>query len=44
MARTGFRLTAPDFPEGLDWLNTEQPHSLAGLRGKVVVLEFWTFC
>lgn len=44
MRRNGFRLTAPDFPEGMDWLNTQQPLSLAALRGKVVVLEFWTFC
>ena len=34
---------APDFPEGLDWLNTDQPLTLARLRGKIVVLDFWTF-
>lgn len=36
-------VNAPDFPEGLDWLNTDQPLSLAELRGKIVVLDFWTF-
>ena len=35
---------APDFPAGLDWLNTERPLSLTDLRGKLVVLDFWTFC
>jgi hypothetical protein len=35
---------APEFPPGLDWVNVEAPPSLADLRGKVVLLEFWTFC
>ncbi len=35
---------APDFPEGLEWLNTTQPVSLEQLRGKIVILDFWTFC
>lgn len=34
---------APDFPAGLDWLNSP-PLSLARLRGKLVILDFWTFC
>jgi thiol-disulfide isomerase/thioredoxin len=34
---------APDFPAGLDWLNTQTPLSLADLRGKVVLLDFWTY-
>ena len=34
---------APEFPIGLDWLNTEQPLSIAALRGKVVLLDFWTY-
>ena len=25
------------------WLNTDQPLRLADLRGKVVLLEMWTF-
>ena len=35
---------APDFPPGLEWLNTRRPLSLADLRGKVVLLDFWTSC
>jgi sugar lactone lactonase YvrE len=34
---------APDFPEGLQWLNVEHPLRLADLRGKVVILDFWTY-
>lgn len=34
---------APKFPEGLDWLNTEHPLTLDDMRGKVVLLEFWTY-
>ena len=37
-------VTAPDFARGLDWLNTNVPVSLADLRGKVVVIDFWTYC
>jgi hypothetical protein len=35
---------APEFPEGLEWLNTEEPLTLGDLRGKLVVLDFWTYC
>ncbi len=34
---------APDFPPGLDWLNVERPLSLSELRGKIVLLDFWTY-
>ncbi len=36
---------APDFPDGLDWLNTvdHQPIRLADLRGRLVLLDFWTY-
>jgi len=35
---------APDFPPGMEWLNTDRPLSLRELRGKIVLLDFWTYC
>jgi DNA-binding beta-propeller fold protein YncE len=34
---------APEFPRGLDWLNSAAPLTLKELRGKVVVVDFWTY-
>lgn len=34
---------APDFPEGLEWIGVDRPLRLADLRGKLVLLDFWTF-
>lgn len=34
---------APEFVTGLDWVNVRAPLTLAGLRGKVVLLDFWTY-
>jgi thiol-disulfide isomerase/thioredoxin len=34
---------APELRGGAAWLNTRGPLSLAGLRGKVVLLDFWTY-
>jgi len=33
---------APEFPDGLDWIGCD-PLRLAQLRGKFVLLDFWTF-
>ena len=44
MELTTPRLRAPELPADADWLNTSGPLSLQGLRGKIVLLEFWTFC
>ncbi len=35
---------APELPAGMEWLNVERPLTIAGLRGKVVLIDFWTFC
>ncbi len=35
-------MNAPDFPDGLEWVNTDHPISLQELRGKMVLLDFWT--
>jgi hypothetical protein len=35
---------APEFPDNLDWIHTggKRLH-LADIRGKVVLLDFWTY-
>jgi thiol-disulfide isomerase/thioredoxin len=39
------RVRAPELRGAGGWLNTGgQTLSLAGLRGKIVLLDFWTFC
>lgn len=34
---------APAFREDLEWINVETPLTLEALRGKIVLLDFWTF-
>lgn len=37
-------IRAPDFPDALDWINTEGRRlSLGALRGKIILLDFWTY-
>lgn len=39
----GMRLRAPELT-GRSWLNTDGPIQLRDLRGRAVLLDFWTFC
>src|SRR5712692_10948357 len=36
-------LHAPELTGGRGWLNTDKPLSLSALKGKVVLLDFWTY-
>jgi thiol-disulfide isomerase/thioredoxin len=36
-------LPAPEFPEGLNWLNVPEPLTFEDLRGKIVLMDFWTY-
>lgn len=42
MIRSRLKIRAPEFPAGLEWLNTAYPLTMHKLRGKIVLLEFWT--
>lgn len=37
------KLEAPDFPRGMEWINT-RPLAKKDLKGKFVLLDFWTYC
>ena len=38
-------IRAPEFKADLDWINTAEgaPLTLSDLRGKIVLLDFWTY-
>ncbi len=36
-------VTAPDWGDSASWVNTERAYSLKELKGKLVLLDFWTF-
>ena len=35
---------APELDGGVAWLNTAKPITMKSLRGKIVILDFWTLC
>jgi hypothetical protein len=41
-ARYAGTVRAPEFPAGLQWFNS-RPLTMADLRGKLVILDFWTY-
>ena len=40
--RSNIGTNAPEFPEGLIWLNSDE-HRMKSLKGKVVLIDFWTY-
>lgn len=38
------RVRAPELPQNQSWLNTDRPLSIQQLKGRVVILDFWTYC
>ena len=35
---------APEFPVAAEWFNVERALTMQELRGKLVLLDFWTYC
>lgn len=42
-AQANQKIRAAELAGGKGWLNTDKPLSLAALKGKVVLLDFWTY-
>jgi DNA-binding beta-propeller fold protein YncE len=42
-AQENVRVRAPELTGGRGWLNTDKPLTIAALKGKVVLLDFWTY-
>ena len=38
------KIAAPEFPPEVEWVNTDRPVTMQELQGKVVILDFWTYC
>jgi thiol-disulfide isomerase/thioredoxin len=39
-----YNLKCPEFPKNLEWVNTGPLSFQKDLRGKVVLMDFWTYC
>lgn len=42
--QNGFQLPADALDGGRDWINTRGALHLAELKGKIILLDFWTYC
>ncbi|WP_353930675.1 thioredoxin-like domain-containing protein [Okeanomitos corallinicola TIOX110] len=38
------RIRTPELPQNNPWLNTDKPLSLKQLKGRIIILDFWTYC
>ena len=38
------RISAPELSGELEWFNTPSPLSMKDVRGRIVILDFWTYC
>ena len=43
MPAQGEKIRAPELTGARGWLNTDKPLTLSALKGKVVLLDFWTY-
>ncbi len=44
MPQPGQRLRPPELTGGGNWLGIDRPLTLKELRGKIVLIDFWTSC
>ena len=44
MFQPGSQVHAPDFGIAAEWLNVDHPLSLEDLRGRITLLNFWSYC
>ncbi len=38
------RVRTPEIPQNYQWLNTDKSLSLKNLKGRIIILDFWTYC
>ena len=36
-------VSAAPFPKGLDWINSGRPLTFDDMRGRLLILHFWTY-